>query len=185
MACVCLVCFEAEQNLKKEIKPRCEAWCWNIHLLNSVISGVNVGIHIPAPWFSFMASRQQPQFQSRPHLSRCRRCQGSDEINAEADEVPKSAGMISASPFPRCEPWCIQTPESCHLWLKILIVFMVFQVKQHTQMLHVWYIYLQNWTMFGVNVDTHSMVLEYKNLQDWMRNLGPTENVETYSHMGF
>ena len=34
--------------------PRCEPWCWNMNpLQNWVIKmGVNVGIHIPAPWFA-------------------------------------------------------------------------------------------------------------------------------------
>ena len=33
-------------------QPRCEPWCWYIYLHNWVIFRVNVGIHIPAPWFA-------------------------------------------------------------------------------------------------------------------------------------
>ena len=27
-------------------------WCWYIYLQNWAIFGVNVGVHIPAPWFA-------------------------------------------------------------------------------------------------------------------------------------
>ena len=34
--------------------PRCEPWCWNIETcIYWLIFGVNVGIHIPAPWFAY------------------------------------------------------------------------------------------------------------------------------------
>ena len=51
----------------ENLEPQCEPWCWYIyHYLPTfiwVIYGVNVGVHIPAPWFAYgeMKECQTPQ----------------------------------------------------------------------------------------------------------------------------
>ena len=43
--------------------------------------------------------------------------------------------------------------------------------NDRTQIIHVWYIYLQNWVIYGVNVGKYSI---HGSSGNWLRNLGMT-----------
>ena len=45
-------------------------WCWYIYLQNWLIYGVNVGIHIPAPWSIWVSMRIQLEYCIRIHCIR-------------------------------------------------------------------------------------------------------------------